>query len=426
MDGNAGSISLPSLTSPPPLPPPRLYRNDSDRTGLLHSPLRLPAVSLARPYPCFFAICVALAMCPSPTLAWGDSSWEITPQSRRALDRGLQWLQRNQGPEGNWTSKNLGLVSMGLLAFLSDGHAPGRGRYGQTEKKALDYVLQHARPSGLLNISIDHNDMYNHGLSTFVLGQAYGMTGDPRVGPTLDRALKVIDQCQCLDGGWQYEARSRETGNDLSLAVMQAKALRSAVDSGFEVRPAVIERAIRDVREHYQPKGCRREASEEEQQKFPGRFTYNKNGGEESTAMAAAGVVCMQEFAQYDDWRIPKNIQFIEKELRARCEGGSPKDSPFDAYTLYYVAQALYQVGGDPWKHNYPLLRERLISSQFQENNPENDGGWRSSAPERVSGKEGMLYQTAVSCFVLAIPNRYLPILQEGKIDSLRKQFEKK
>ena len=43
----------------------------------------------------------------------------------------------------------------------------------------------------------------------------------------------------------------------------------------------------------------------------------------------------------------------------------------------------------------------------------------------QVGGKPGMLYQTAVACFILAIPNRYLPILQEGKIDSLRKQFEK-
>ena len=30
---------------------------------------------------------------------------------------------------------------------------------------------------------------------------------------------------------------------------------------------------------------------------------------------------------------------------------------------------------------------------------------------------------TAVACFVLAIPNRYLPILQEGKIDTLRAKF---
>ena len=97
---------------------------------------------------------------------------------------------------------------------------------------------------------------------------------------------------------------------------MQAKALRSAVDSGFEVRPCVIERAIRDVREHYQPQGCPREAPEEEQQKHPGRFTYSKGGGQQTLAMAAAGVVCLQEFAQYDDWRIPKNIEIIEQAVR--------------------------------------------------------------------------------------------------------------
>ncbi len=373
-------------------------------------------------------------MCAYPCTSWGDSSWEITPQSRKALDRGLQWLERNQVPEGNWTSNDLGLVSMGLLAFLSDGHAPGRGRYGAVEKKALNYVLHHAKASGLLNIAGDKRDMYNHGLSTFVLGQAYGMTGDPRVGPTLDRALKLIIQSQCRDGGWQYESWQASDfagneGHDLSLAVMQAKALRSAVDSGFEIPPAVIERAIRDVREHYTPQGCPREAAEEEQQKHPGRFTYYKNGGQPSLAMAAAGVVCLQEFAQYDDWRIPKNVEIIEQAVRDLSKGNRndpPFGSAFSAYTTYYVAQALYQVGGEPWKRSYPLLRDRLVSSQIQErNNPEIDGGWRDSG-DQLGGKEGMLYETSVACFVLAIPNRYLPILQEGKIDSLRKQFEKK
>jgi hypothetical protein len=37
-----------------------------------------------------------------------------------------------------------------------------------------------------------------------------------------------------------------------------------------------------------------------------------------------------------------------------------------------------------------------------------------------VGGKPGQLYGTAVGCFILAIPNRYWPILQEGKIDSLK------
>ena len=100
----------------------------------------------ARFHPCCASICAALLVCASPRFAWGDSSWEITPQSRKALDRGLQWLQRNQGPEGNWTSNNLGLVSMGLLAFLSDGHAPGHGRYGAARRRR-PWTMSFATPS---------------------------------------------------------------------------------------------------------------------------------------------------------------------------------------------------------------------------------------------------------------------------------------
>jgi hypothetical protein len=40
-----------------------------------------------------------------------------------------------------------------------------------------------------------------------------------------------------------------------------------------------------------------------------------------------------------------------------------------------------------------------------------------------VSGKPGTLYGTAVAVFVLAIPNRYLPILQEGRIDEMQGRF---
>ncbi len=117
--------------------------------------------------------------------AQGD--WEITPRGERALERGLDWLARTQGPDGNWQSNDLGLVSTGMLAFLSSGHLPGRGRYGDNVQRALDYVLRNAKPSGLLNLAESRRGMYNHGLTTFVLGQLYGMSSDPRLGPILDR-----------------------------------------------------------------------------------------------------------------------------------------------------------------------------------------------------------------------------------------------
>lgn len=352
--------------------------------------------------------------------ARAEGEWEVTPGSEQALERGLAFLAREAKQEGDrfWGTNDLGLVGMGTLAFLSAGHMPGRGEYGKVVERALDYLLRNAKPSGLLNIADGQRDMYNHGLTTFVLGQAHGMTADPRMSPVLDRALKLIANTQCEDGGWDYRARRQSRGHDLSLAVMQAKALRSAVDSGLEVPPEVIVLAIRGVREHYVSKSGKRGLDDPSMKKEPGQFTYRRDGSKGTIAMAAAGVVCLQEFGRYDDWRIPKNMEIIDAEIqkinpdRHRRDGNLPLG---DAYTLYYVGQALYQVGGKYWEKDYPILRDTLVHSQHKE------GYWQNN--KWVGGEGGRLYGTAVACFVLSMPNRYLPILQEGKIESLRSTF---
>jgi len=212
-------------------------------------------------------------------MAAEDGDDEITPASEAALERGLAWLAKNQGSDGNWGSNDLGLVSMGALAFMSAGHLPERGHYGREVEKALEFVISRSKPSGLLNISDPQRDMYNHGLATFVLGQAHGMTvsKDRKLNRVLDGALNLIATTQCDDGGWDYRAQRQHAGHDLSLAVMQAKALRSAVDSGLEVSPDVIDLAIRSVRDHYASKGGRG-LSEAEQQRLPGQFYYSKGG----------------------------------------------------------------------------------------------------------------------------------------------------
>ena len=366
-----------------------------------------------------------------PALAQTED-WEITTESEKALQSGLSWLSVNQGAEGNWGSNDLGLVSMGVLAFLADGHAPGRGKYGPVLQKAIDYLVDNARPSGLLNISNSQRDMYNHGLATFVLGQAHGTntSQDQKLTRVLDRALKLIVNTQCDDGGWDYHARRKTAGHDLSLVVMQAKALRSAMDSGLRVPPEVVSLALRSVREHYAPKNGKRGAPEAEQREGPGQFAYGKGGGGGTTAMAAAGVVCLQEFGQYDDWRIIKNTRVLEEAI-GRVAPSLRRDGkmPFDAYTLYYVGQALYQVSGDVWKRNYPQLRDHLVATQIlSAQDPARHGSWRDVGARgggRVGGKPGQLYGTAVACFILAIPNRYLPILQEGRIEALRSQRER-
>ena len=261
---------------------------------------RLPSgLSCSRRWLQSLLCCLLAVLCPT-RLGWAEGEWEVTAESELAVERGLAWLARNQGAAGNWESNDLGLVSLGALAFLSAGHLPGRGKYGDNVDRALQYVVRNAKPNGLLNIADPQRDMYNHGLATFVLGQAYGMSNDQQLGRVFDKALKLIASTQCEDGGWDYRAKRQQRGHDLSLAVMQAKALRSAVDTGFEVRNDAIRLAIQSVREHYRPENGAG-PFEERAQTGAGQFSYE--GHRVTPAMAACGVVCLQEFGQYDDWR---------------------------------------------------------------------------------------------------------------------------
>ena len=337
--------------------------------------------------------------------------WEITPKSEQALDRGLEWLARNQGPQGNWESNDLGLVSTGALAFLAAGHLPGRGKHGETVQRALDYVVHRAQTSGLLNISEPRRGMYNHGLSTFVLGQAYGMSADQRISTVLDRALKLIAQTQCGDGGWdQLPPR----GHDLSSADA-GPGLRMP-DSGLEVPPEVVELAIKSVRGHYSPKGCSHTASEEEQKKYPGQFTYSRGGGNSTVAMAAAGVVCLQEFGQYDDWRIEKSMEAVTKAIRSREMEDATKRRHlrFDPYTLYYVAQALYQVGGEHGSSVIRSARQRAGQPGSEHVQIDGDGGCAAG-----TWAASLATSTPPRCLLRAGDPQPLPAHpSEGKIEA--------
>jgi hypothetical protein len=116
-------------------------------------------------------------------------------------------------------------------------------------------------------------------------------------------------------------------------------------------------------------------------------------------------------------------MEVIKRAIASTTPG--PKNSgrmPFDPYTLYYVGQALYQVGGDDWKGFYPRLRDALVATQVRAPGvTARNGMWLDEA--RVKGSGAALYSVSVACFILAIPNRYLPILQEGRIEGLREKF---
>ena len=64
---------------------------------------------------------------------------------------------------------------------MSAGHLPGRGKYGENVKKAVEFVLNNSQESGLLAADNSHGVMYSHGFAALFLAEIYGMTGDEDV-----------------------------------------------------------------------------------------------------------------------------------------------------------------------------------------------------------------------------------------------------
>ena len=110
----------------------------------------------------------------------------ITPDTQRAIERGLEYLAGSQFADGAWGDRalyrgNLAVVSLCGLAFLAGGHHPGLGPYGKTVTRAIQFILAHeqSQPDGFLHNPTGsmHGPMYSHGFATMFLAEAVGDAG---------------------------------------------------------------------------------------------------------------------------------------------------------------------------------------------------------------------------------------------------------
>src|SRR5262249_19126893 len=73
----------------------------------------------------------------------------ITGEAQRAIDAGLAYLESQQLPDGSFGTNNhtanhrghVAITSLCGLAFMAGGHQPGRGRYGHTVSRALEFLV---------------------------------------------------------------------------------------------------------------------------------------------------------------------------------------------------------------------------------------------------------------------------------------------
>ena len=337
------------------------------------------------------------ATAPSLTLlpAWASaqqrddteraSAHLIKPATQAAIDKALAWLAERQREDGAFSgsgyAQNVAVVSLSGMAFLSGGHTPGRGQYGEQVRRAMRYVLDNAEDgSGFIcNPSYtSHGPMYDHGFGTLFLAEVYGMSPDSEVREKLARAVKLIVSTQNSEGGWRYQPKVAEA--DISVTICQVMALRAARNAGIYVPNETIDRCIDYVKRS---------------QNADGGFMYMIQGGPSRFPRSAAGVVALYSAGIYEGDEIRKGLEYLNQHLPGQ------EDLSRDTHAMYghyYAVQAMWQAGGDNWERWYPAVHDALLRQQ------QDDGSWMDLiCPE---------YGTAMACIVLQMPNNYLPIFQ--------------
>ena len=310
----------------------------------------------------------------------------MTGETDKTIKSGLAWLARSQNPDGSYGTGtyrgNIAVTSLAALAFMSSGSSPGRGPYGQQIDKALVYVMDNTSPTGFIAVaaSSTHGPMYSHGFGTLFLAEAYGMTHRPEIREKLQKAVRLIIDCQNVEGGWRYQPRRLDA--DLSVTICQINAPCAARNAGLAVPKETVEACIRYVKRS---------------QNHDGGFRYMLQGIATSEfPRSAAGVVALQSAGEYDSKEVRDGIAYLRQFGRGVRP---PRRNHHFFYGQYYAAQAMWLYGGNEWTEWYTSIRDDLINRQSP------GGYWQDMGVCHE-------YGTAMALIILQIPNDYLPIFQ--------------
>jgi prenyltransferase beta subunit len=274
------------------------------------------------------------------------------------------------------------------MAFMARGHVPGQGPYGTHINKAVDYVISIQQSDGSFSSRSSNVIMYEQGIATVMLCEAYGMLDDRRqraAHDAISKAVRLILRAQSVAkseenrGGWRYLPAS--TDSDLSVSGWQLMALRGAANIGANVPEAALVNGIAYI------KRCHDKS---------GGFAYAN--GRVTAALTGTGIVALELLGQHHTKEALAGGDYL-------LANSLQKKTGIDAYfyTVYYCSQAAWQLGGRYWEALNPTIRQSLLSKQRP------DGAW---SPQTIEQQGGETYGTAMAVLALTVPYRYLPIYQ--------------
>jgi hypothetical protein len=330
----------------------------------------------------------------------------LTQETQTAIDRGLDLLARSQQSDGSFppdrfggSGATVGITALAGLALMAGGHQPGRGKYGKTVSKAVDYVAGMAggRMPGFLTTPESQQvqlgnqpaPMYSHGFGTLFLCEVCGMlpaaTRDAKVRGALEQAIAFTVRAQNTEGGWRYEPNAQFA--DVSVTTAQMMALRAAKHAGLFIAKKVIDKGVEYI------KAC--------QIAGDGGFSYWKGQGFSAFARTAASVVGLNSAGIYAGKEVERGLKYLQQFTPGRQF--SPREIPPQHYWYgqYYAALAMWTAGDDYWTVWLPAIRDELLAKA------------RAGGGTWTDAYHGSAYATAMALIILQLPNNYLPILQK-------------
>ncbi|MBY0525550.1 MAG: terpene cyclase/mutase family protein [Gemmataceae bacterium] len=338
------------------------------------------------------------------------SADELSPEVRKAIDKGLAWVAKSQARDGHWEAQGgqypTTMTALGGMVLLMEGSTLREGKYSENIRRAVDWLVDRSQRNGLLgnpnNPTESSRYTYGHGYALLFLASVYGEEEDAdrrkKLEDVLTRAVEFCGKAQTTRGGWGYVSSADGNGFDEgSTTITQLQALRAARNAGIIVPKSVIDGANKYLKDATTEKGS---------------IIYSLAQGrhEGGPALVAAALAGSFNAGEYNSPQAKKWLNYC----RTAIPIGQAGRFGHDEYTHYYYAQALYILGENGYEKLFPNSKpeEHMTWSKYRKpmfehllKTQTSDGSWNS-------GHIGSIFSTAVNLTILQLDNGTLPIYQ--------------